>query len=83
MTKDNWVKQEKIDQNQAWFKRAQVAARWGCSVRKIDRLREKGLLKWIDLTGKQGRKPVVRFSLDQILEFEKQCIMNFGDNKGV
>lgn len=81
MTKEERLKQEKIEQDQSWFKRAQLAARWGCSVRKIDRLREKGLLKWIDLTGKQGKRPAVRFSLDQILEFEKQCIMNFNQGQ--
>lgn len=56
--------------------REELAARWGCSLRKVDRLRKYGELQWIDLTAKKGKRPVVRFHLDQIIQFEARCSMN-------
>lgn len=56
--------------------REELAARWNCSLRKIDRLRKYGELPWIDLTAKKGKRPSVRFSLDQIIQFEARCSMN-------
>lgn len=56
--------------------RAQLAKRWNCSVRNVDRLRRHCLLPWIDLTAGQGGKPLVRFRIDDIEEFEKKTLMN-------
>lgn len=56
--------------------RADVAKRWRCSTRKVDRLRAAGELPWLDITAKKGKRPVVRFSLEQIVEFEGRCSMD-------
>jgi len=58
--------------------RNQLAGRWNCSVRKIDRLRTYGLIAWIDLSGGKGSRPTVRFHMDTILKFENQNLMSIG-----
>ena len=35
--------------------RFDLAKRWKCSTRKVDRMREQGLLAWVDLTQGRGR----------------------------
>ena len=56
----------------ALLTRGQLAIRWHCSVRKIDRMRTYGLLPWIDISGGEGDRPTVRFQVDAIEEFEKR-----------
>ncbi len=55
--------------------RQQLAERWGCSTRKIDRLRKNGDLAWMDLTAKKGRKPIVRFRAQDIKDFEENSLL--------
>jgi hypothetical protein len=50
--------------------RRDLAARWGTSIRTIDRLRGLGKIPWIDLSGGQGKRPIVRFKLSDILKYE-------------
>lgn len=57
------------------FNRKELALRWGCSTRKIDRHRKRGELPWLDLTVKLGKRPSVRFKMEDILEFEEKCKM--------
>ena len=56
--------------------RDQLAARWNCSVRKIDRMRTYGLLPWIDISGGEGDRPTVRFAISSIEEFESSNLMS-------
>ncbi len=61
--------------------REQLAEHWGCSVRKIDRLRKLRLLPWIDLNAGKGQKPLVRLRHQDIIEFEQAHIMNVKKSK--
>ena len=61
---------------QQHFTRRKLAKRYDVSERTIDRLREKGLIAWLDLSGGRGRRPTVRFTLEAVLEFEKNCLMD-------
>lgn len=48
--------------------------RWKTSERTIDRLRKTGKLPWLDLSGGQGMKPIVRFRIEDIKEYENLCL---------
>ena len=61
---------------QSFVNRQQLAERWQCSVRKIDRLRNLGLLSWVDLTAGQGKRPLVRFRCEDVTAFENSSTMN-------
>jgi hypothetical protein len=61
------------------FTREQLARRWSVSVRTIDRLRQRGQLPWIDLSGGTGARPVVRFKLSEIEDYE--LVMSQGAQK--
>lgn len=50
----------------------ELAKKWGTSERTIDRLREDGVLPWIDLGGNRTTRPIVKFRLADILEYEKR-----------
>jgi len=50
--------------------RQELARRWLVSVRTIDRLRVAGKLRWFDPTGGRGARPLVRFALTDVLQFE-------------
>lgn len=54
--------------------RGQLAERWHISERTLDRRRKLGLLPWIDLTGGRGKRPLVRFRLEDIEEFEGRML---------
>ena len=56
--------------------RSQLAARWGCSVRSVDRRRQAGLLPWTDLAAGYGGRPMVRFELSEIEVFEERVRLN-------
>ena len=48
----------------------QLAERWQCSPHTIDRMRRKNIITAINITGQSGG--LVRFALDDILEYEKR-----------
>jgi hypothetical protein len=50
--------------------RNDLSGRWGVTVKTVDRLRRRGLLPWLDLSGGQGGKSLVRFLLSDIEAFE-------------
>lgn len=58
--------------------RFKLANRWGCSTKKIDRLREQGLLPWVDLTAGLGKRPSVRLRRADVLSFEEKYLMDIG-----
>jgi hypothetical protein len=53
--------------------RFDLAKRWKCSTRKVDRMREQGLLAWVDLSQGRGGRPCVRFRLEDAEEYERQA----------
>ena len=55
--------------------RFDLAKRWKCSTRKVDRMREQGLLAWVDLTQGRGARPCVRFRLTDIEALESRMVM--------
>jgi hypothetical protein len=52
--------------------REELAQRWGICPRTVDRLRNNGLLPWMDLSNGQGKKPIVRFLLQDIEAYEAE-----------
>jgi MarR-like DNA-binding transcriptional regulator SgrR of sgrS sRNA len=64
--------------DQTLFTRAELAERWHCSTRTIDRLRRLRRLAWLNISGKQGRKPLIRFPLNGIQKFEQTGEQNDG-----
>ena len=57
------------------FTRKKLAYRWQVSGRTIDRLRASGALAWFDLSGGHGKKPIVRFRLEDIEAYEMKFRM--------
>jgi hypothetical protein len=55
------------------LKRFDLARRWNCSTRKVDRLRKEGLLAWVDLSQGRGGRPCVRFNIEDVEAFERQA----------
>ena len=53
--------------------RPNLARRWNCSIRKVDRLRKEGLLPWVDLSQGRGGRPCVRFNMEDIEAYERQA----------
>jgi len=51
-----------------------LAKRWKCSTRKVDRMREQGLLAWVDLSQGRGARPLVRFRLGDIEVLEARMV---------
>jgi len=62
--------------------RKALAKRWGTTPRTIDRRRTLGLLPWIDLTRGAGKRPQIRFMLEDIEEYERQARLNPGGRAG-
>jgi hypothetical protein len=58
--------------------REAVAARWSVSLRTLDRLRQDGLIPWVDLRSGRGAKPIVRFCLEDIEDYEQRGRMDCG-----
>lgn len=54
--------------------RYDLAKRWNCSTRKVDRMRADGLLGWIDLSEGRGARPCVRFRLADIEALEARMV---------
>ncbi len=63
------------------FSRQALAQRWNTSTRTIDRLRQAGKLQWIDVSGKRGTRPLVRFTLADVEAFE-QTMRQSGEQTG-
>ena len=53
--------------------RHQLAERWRTTTRTIDRRRVMGLLPWIDLARGTGKRPQIRFRLEDVEEYERQA----------
>jgi hypothetical protein len=56
--------------------REALATRWSVSVRTIDRRRLDGSLSWTDLNAGRGHKPIVRFLLKDIEDYEEKARLN-------
>ena len=54
------------------YTRRQLAKRWECNERTVDRMREQGLIPWVDLSQGRGPRARVRFLLRDIEEIEKK-----------
>jgi hypothetical protein len=66
--------------------RQALKERWNIGLRTIDRLRQSGKLAWVDISGGRGARPIVRFALADITEFERsvrQCPAEMGDDLSV
>jgi hypothetical protein len=53
--------------------RKQLSARWECSQRTVDRTLRNGELPYLDLRLGRSKKPLIRFRLEDVLEFERQA----------
>ena len=53
----------------------ELATRWSCSTKTIDKLRMQGHVPWLDLSFGTGCRPTVRFRLEDIIKMEKQGVM--------
>jgi hypothetical protein len=60
------------EQTPVFLTREAVATRWSVSTRTVDRRRQDGILPWVDLNGGRGRKPIVRFLLKHIEDYEQK-----------
>lgn len=52
--------------------RRELAARWGTSLRTINRLRDEMGLPWVDLAQGRRKKPIIRFRASDVAAFEEQ-----------
>jgi len=50
--------------------RKQLANRWSVTAKTIDRLRRRGILPWVDISSGKGSKPLVRFRLHDVVDYE-------------
>jgi len=62
----NYQKQEEF------LTRENLAERWKTTIRTVDRRRKLGLLPWHDLAGGRGKRPQVRFKIEDIETYEQQ-----------
>jgi hypothetical protein len=60
--------------NVVFLTREALSKRWGITTRTIDRQRILGLLPWRDLSNGIGKRPIVRFKLSDIEEYEKKVL---------
>jgi|YNPNPStandDraft_1061719.scaffolds.fasta_scaffold306950_1 hypothetical protein len=58
--------------------RAGLAKRWKVTERTVDRKRKLGLIAWIDIAGGRGKRPCVRFRMEDILAYESRMLQNVG-----
>ncbi len=57
--------------NDQHLTREDLAKRWNASTRTVDRLRQHGLIPWVDLSAGRGARPLVRFRLADVEDYEK------------
>lgn len=55
--------------------RLDLAKRWQTSTRTVDRKRQLGLFPWIDIAGGCGKRPLVRFRLEDVENYEVRMMM--------
>ncbi len=60
------------EQTRVYLTREAVATRWSVSTRTVDRRRRDGILPWVDLNVGRGGKPIVRFLLKDIEDYEEK-----------
>jgi hypothetical protein len=53
--------------------RTELAKRWHTTPRTIDRRRALGLLPWVDLARGIGKRPQIRFKVEDIETYERQA----------
>lgn len=58
--------------------RHELAERWKTTTRTVDRRRQDGLLPWLDLAAGTGKKPQVRFRLEDVQNFERRFLQHPG-----
>lgn len=56
--------------NSALITRTELAKRWRVDAKTIDRMRQAGVLPWIDISGGRGARPIVRFAVADVTAFE-------------
>jgi hypothetical protein len=62
--------------------RRDLAKRWKTTPRTIDRRRALGLLPWVDLARGTGKRPQIRFRLEDVEEYEHQARLCPGEGAG-
>lgn len=63
--------------------RNELAKRWSTTPRTIDRRRALGLLPWVDLARGRGKRPQIRFRVEDVEEYERKATMKpFGAERG-
>jgi len=62
--------------------RSQLGTRWQISQRSLDRWRQIGRLPWVDLSRGKGHRPVVRFALPDVQNFEKDARLDVKEEAG-
>lgn len=79
MSKEMRESHELVPSDKSILSKKQVADRWSMSVRTVDRLRESGRLEWLDLAAGIGARPIVRFRLRDVEDYENR---NFKSIRG-
>lgn|GEM_PF-1369621 len=59
-------------ESRAFLTRQQLATRWQCGLRTVDRRRDTGALQWVDLG--TPCKPLVRIPLAGVVEYENRML---------
>lgn len=62
--------------------RHDLAKRWQTTPRTIDRRRALGLLPWVDLARGTGKRPQVRFRLEDVEAYERLARLCPGEGVG-
>lgn len=60
--------------NMKLITRSELAKRWCTSERTVDRRRKDGLIPWLDIAGGRGKRPLVRFRLEDIEDYEMRMM---------
>jgi hypothetical protein len=58
--------------------RLDLAKRWATTPRTVDRRRRDGLIAWIDLAAGTGKRPQVRFRLEDVESYEQKFLQKPG-----
>jgi hypothetical protein len=63
-----------MTETEVFLSREDLSKRWALTTRTIDRQRNIGLLPWCDLSNGVGKRPIVRFKLSDIEEYERKVL---------